>query len=144
MTETAGAKTITATGDMQSYTPLKMRVTTDMGSEGTMQMVVLAPNTYMKMGNAPWKKFPADPSTWAQLSVAGDFAKNKANFTATDLGVQIKDGQTLHAYRVVNTVRNTTQTIFLDSAGRIARLEAPNLVMRFTNFGENVTIAPPM
>jgi hypothetical protein len=144
MTEKAGPQTVTATGDMQSYTPLKMHVTTDMGSLGTMQMIVLAPDTYMKQGSAPWKKFPVDPSAWAQMSAAGDFAKNKANYTAADLGMQSKDGQMLHAYRVTNTVKNSTQTIFIDSAGRFARLEAPNMVMKFSKFGENVTIAPPM
>jgi hypothetical protein len=144
MTETAGGQTVKASGDMQSYTPLKMHVTTDMGSMGSMQMIVLAPDTYMKQGSAPWKKFPADPSAWAQMSSAGDFAKNKADYSATDLGMQTKDGQMLHAYRVTNTVKNSTQTIFLDSSGRMARLEAPNLVMKFSNFGESVSITPPM
>jgi outer membrane lipoprotein-sorting protein len=143
MTTSFGGKPMTSTGDMQSYTPMKMRMTSTT-PEGPMQMIILAPDSYMKMGSAPWKKFPGNPADFTQMDFHGLIAKNKDNFVVTDLGMETRDGQSLHAYKIVNQTKNSTQTVFLDSAGRFARLEMPNMVMKFSNFGEPVNIAAPM
>ena len=144
MVQTVGGQTMTSEGDVQSFTPMKMRMSMTGGPGGGMQMVILAPDSYMKMGSAPWKKYPGDPADYAQMNAASMLAKNKNNYTVTDLGMQLKDGQMLHAYKAVDNTRNTTQTIFLDSHGRFARMEMRTMVMQFSNYGESVSITPPM
>jgi len=143
MTESFGAKAMTSSGDMQSTSPMKMRMTSQM-PEGTMEMIILAPDSYMKIGSAPWKKYPGNPSDFSQMDFHTLLAKNKDSFAVTDLGMMTRDGQALHAYKIVNQTKNSTQTVFLDSAGRFARLEMPKVVMKFSNFGEPINIVAPM
>jgi outer membrane lipoprotein-sorting protein len=144
MTTTIGGQTTTSVGDVQTLSPLKMRMTVTGGPTGQMQMVIIAPTSYMKMGNTPWKKYPGDASDFAQMNVASMIAKDKNNYVVTDLGMQLKDGQMLHAYKLLNKTKNSTQTIFLDRAGRFARMEMDTMTMQFSNYGEPLNIAPPM
>jgi hypothetical protein len=143
MTATFGGKPLTSSGDMQSFAPVKMRMTSNM-PEGQMQMIVLAPVSYMKMGSAPWKKIVGSPTDYTQMDFRSMIAKNKDDIAVTDLGMMTRDGQSLHAYKVVNQTKNSTQTVFIDSAGRIARMELPNMVMKMSNFGENINIVAPI
>ncbi len=145
LTETIGTTSMNSSGDVQSLSPMKMRATTNMGGPaGTMEMIIVAPNSYMKTGGAAWKKFPGDPSDYAKMDAATMLAKDKGQYEVTDLGMKLKDGQMLHAYKAVNKTRNTMETVYLDSAGRIARMEMPAMMMQFSNYGEAVDIKAPI
>ena len=143
MTSTFGGKTMTSSGDMELSTPMKMRMTTNT-EQGVMQMIVLAPDSYMKMGNAPWKKYPGNPSDYSQMDIKNFLNKDKDDYTSTDLGMQLKDGQMLHAYKITNQTKKSTQTVFIDSAGRLARMEVGPMTMTLSKFGEPLSIQPPL
>jgi Cu/Ag efflux protein CusF len=89
-------------------------------------------------------KYPGDPSDYAKMDAATMLAGDKGQYEVTDLGMKLKDGQMLHAYKAVNKTRNTTETVYLDSAGRIARMEMPAMMMQFSNYGEAVDIKAPI
>ena len=145
LVETIGKTSVISIGDVQSLAPMKMRATTDMGgAAGKMDMIVVAPNSYMKTGGAAWKTYRGNSSDYARMNVAAMLAKEKSRYDVTDLGMKRKDGQMLHGYRAVNTTKNTTQTIYLDSAGRIARMEMPSMSMQFSNYGEPLDIKAPI
>jgi hypothetical protein len=144
MTMTAGPGATKSVGDVASLNPIRMRISTDMGAQGTMQMVVLPPYTYMNMGGTGWKKMGGDIGSMAQMDVASMMKKQAGNYTVSDLGMQSRDGAMLHAYRINDTKQKTVSDVFLDGAGRMARFETTNMVMRFSNFGVPVKIAAPM
>jgi hypothetical protein len=144
MTMTAGATTTKSTGDVGSFSPIRMRITTDMGPQGTMQMVVLPPSMYMKIGSAGWKKTTGDAGSMTQMDVASMMRKQAGDYTVSDLGMQSRDGAMLHAYRINNTKLKSISTVFLDGSGRMARFESKNVVMRFSNFGAPMNITAPM
>jgi hypothetical protein len=50
LTETVGKTSMNSSGDVQSLAPMKMRATTNMG--GPVEMIIVAPNSYMKTGGA--------------------------------------------------------------------------------------------
>ena len=94
LTETLGKTSVLAIGDVQSLTPMKMRTTTNTGGPaGMVQMIIIAPNSYMKTGGAAWKKYPGDPSDYAQMNVASMIAKDKGQYDVTDLGMRLKTGR---------------------------------------------------
>jgi hypothetical protein len=144
MTMTAGTTTTKSVGDVSSLNPIRMRISTDMGPQGTMQMVVLPPYMYMKMGSTGWKKTAGDAGSMTQMDVASMMQKQAGSYTVSDLGMQSRDGAMLHAYRINNTKLKTVSTVYLDGSGRMARFESTNLVMRFSNFGAPMNIAAPM
>ncbi len=145
LTETIGSTTVRSVGDVQSLAPAKMHMTTIVGGpSGTVETIVVAPDSYVKTGGAAWKKSSGDAADYAQMNVASMLAKANGDYAITDLGMQLKDGRMLHGYKVVNTTRNSMQTVYLDSAGRFARLEMRSVVMQFSNYGEPLDIKPPM
>ncbi len=144
MTQKLGAQTMKSEGDIQTAAPMKMRMTSSGMPGGSMEMIVVAPDSYMKLGSAPWKKYPGNPSDFSQMDINSLIKKDAADYTVSDIGVQMKDGQMLHGYKMLNKKRNSTQTIYLDSAGRMSRLESDALVMTLSNFGEPISITAPM
>ena len=98
----------------------------------------------MKLGSAAWKKYPGNPSDFSQMDINTLIKKDAADYTVSDIGMQMKDGQMLHGYKMLNKKRNSTQTIYLDSAGRMSRFEANTMVMTLSNFGEPISITAPM
>jgi hypothetical protein len=144
MTMTAGTSTTKSVGDVGSLNPIRMRISTDMGPQGTMQMVVLPPYMYMKIGSAGWKKSTGDAGSMTQMNVAAMMQKQAGDYTVSDLGMQSRDGAMLHAYRINNTKLNSISTVFIDGSGRMARFEMTNTVMRFSKFGAPMNINAPM
>lgn len=144
ITQTVGAQTMKSEGDIQTVAPMKMRMTNSGTPGGPIEMIIIAPNSYVKLGSAPWKKYPGNPSDFAQMDISNLIKKDKDDYTVTDIGMQMKGGQMLHGYKVVKKTGNSTQTIYLDSAGRMSRLEADTMVMTFSNYGEPLSIAAPM
>jgi hypothetical protein len=144
MTMTAGADVTKSAGDVASISPMRMRMTMDMGPGGTMQMIVLPPNAYMKQGTASWKAFPGGMSSFTNTDIRSMIAKDRADASVVDLGMRSRDGSMLHAYRVENTKTKTVSTVFLDHTGNMVRFEVDTTVMRFSNFGEPVKISAPM
>jgi hypothetical protein len=144
MTQTAGGSTITSTGDVASLNPMKVHVITGGGAIGNVEVIGIAPDMYMKTGSGPWTKYPGDTSSLTQMDIAAQFAKDRNADTTTYLGMQLKDGLPLHAYRIVNTARKTTAVFYLGADGRVARIESGKMVMRFSKYGEAVTITRPM
>ena len=108
-----------------------------------MDMIIIGPVTYMRMGSAPWKKLSSDTSPSAM-----DYMKtlqSTKNFTSTDLGMKSADGQLLHAYRVMGGKMHEPETVYLDGANHIARFDlGSGNVMRFTRFGEAISINAPI
>jgi outer membrane lipoprotein-sorting protein len=145
MTSASGGGTETNSGDVASLAPLRMRATVTSPQTGTMQMILLPSAGYMKMGSGAWQKIPgAAAMGFSQMDIASMMARDRAQTTVVDLGMRLKDGALLHAYRVTNSAKKITDTVYLDGAGRIARVEAPQIVMRFSRYGEPVNITPPM
>jgi len=101
---------------------------------------------YVKV-NGAWRKYPGG-SEESGLSF-GDFAKNieatRGTYDATDLGPVVVDGAQLHAYQVkAKRSGKPDSKIFLDSQGRLARMETRTTVMRISKFNEPLTIQAPM
>lgn len=71
-------------------------------------------------------------------------ADAKRRFTVDDLATRVVAGAALHAYRVTNIATKAIDSVFVDSQGRIARIESANSVTQLSNFGEAVTIVAPM
>jgi outer membrane lipoprotein-sorting protein len=144
MTLTMGAQTMKSEGDIQLAAPMKMRMTSSGTPAGPIEMIVVAPNSYMKLGSAPWKKYPGNPSDFSQMDINSLIKKDQADYTVSDIGMQMKDGQMLHGYKMLNKKRNSTQTLYLDSAGRMSRFDSDTMVMTLSNFGEPISITAPM
>jgi len=129
---------VTSRGDFES--PGRMHLV--MGSLG--ETIVIGDTMYMKM-NGAWKKYPA--SGMASLGVT-DIAKEmqarRGEFAVADLGNRTVDGVSLHAYSVIDKKRSSTDLVYVDSGGRIARMEVGKSIVRFSAFDEPVDIKAPM
>ena len=97
---------------------------------------------YMKMGSGPWKKFPnmnfdigAEEKTLAML---------RDETSAQDLGPRTVDGALLHAYGVQSPTTGKLDTVFVDTAGHIERIEADKLIIRVSKINAPITINPPI
>jgi hypothetical protein len=145
MTDSVGGSTQTTSGDVASFSPMRMRGTVNSAQTGTMQMILLPSAGYVKIGSGAWQKMPGAASIgFSQMDVAAMIAKDRAESSVSDLGMRLKDGAMMHAYRVTNNAKKTTETVYLDGAGRIARVETGSIVMRFSKYGVPFTIVPPM
>lgn len=101
--------------------------------------------TYVKLNGTPWRKYPgsANPATFGDLAKKMD--AHGADYVATDLGTRVVDGAQLHAYQVKKKASGKDDSkIFLDSQGRVARIEAGTAVMRVSKFNEPITIRAPI
>jgi hypothetical protein len=106
---------------------------------------VIGPMTYIKVDGS-WRKVPGARANVLSL---GDIARNtestRGEYVATDLGPVIVDGVQLHAYQVKKKASGKDDTkIFLDSRGRVARIETAKTVARISKFDEPLTIQAPM
>ena len=106
---------------------------------------VIGSMMYMKV-HGSWQKLPG---VGAKMLSIGDFARNtewpRGQYVATDLGPVVVDGAQLHAYQVKKKASGKDETkIFLDSRGRVARMETATTVSRISKFDEPLTIQPPI
>jgi len=120
--------------------PDRMHVVTPHG-----ETYLIGQMMYVKV-NGAWRKYPGGG---ASVMSFGDFAKKieatRGKYVATDLGSVVVDGAQLHAYQVKEKPSGKHDSkIFLDSQGRVARIEAGTSVMRFSKFDEPLTIQAPM
>ena len=97
---------------------------------------------YMRRGSGAWQSIPGAGFTDSDMLQM--FKTHRADFRAKDVGMKLVDGRSLHAYNVQNLKTGHPETVYLDGSGRIVRVDAPKMTMRFSNFGESVRIAAPM
>jgi hypothetical protein len=107
------------------------------------ESIVIGTTMYIKI-SGKWKKidgsgFSMDPSAEIKKMQA-----HRSDYTASDLGMRPVGGVPYHAYLVTNNKKHTKETIYVDSAGRLARVETSGITMTFSKYGENVAIVPPM
>jgi hypothetical protein len=108
------------------------------------ESIVIGPTMYMKMGGV-WKKYGGGAALMgSQSDVLKKMQAERADYSSTDLGMRVVGGIPYHAYRLSSAKKQTTQTMFVDSSGRIGRIELGTTVMTLSNFGEHVSIRPPM
>jgi hypothetical protein len=107
------------------------------------ETIVIGQTAYVKIGGS-WRKMNVGGMGSIQMNVAQALAKNRADYTSTDLGMKVVDGALMHAFRVSNSKTKRVDTIYVDSSGRMARVEAGSSVIRFSKFNEPVTITAPM
>lgn len=109
------------------------------------ESIVVNGAMYMKMGGA-WQKFPA--AAMRGMPSPADFMKTMTaqhnDYVATDLGMRLAGGTMLHAYKVTSAAKGRTDTIYLDSSGKLARIEADASVIRFSKFNVPLNIHPPI
>jgi len=119
-------------------TPDRMHMTMPIG-----ESTVIGKTMYMKM-NGVWKKFDVGGLMKSPLDQMKSLAAGREDATVDDLGMRTVDGGLMHAYKVTNGKLKTTVTVFIDSAGRLAREEMGTSVFRISKFGEMVSIVAPM
>lgn len=115
--------------------PNRMRATTPQGV-----VIIIDRITYMQL-NGKWKKFPPGE---AMADTMAFLSKRNGGFTATDLGMRMVGGQSLHAYNVKTLKTGSNTTVLIDGSGRIVRMATGSLVMTFSKFNAPVTINAPM
>jgi hypothetical protein len=135
---------------MTMVSPVNGTIEADVANPGrmhitmkNMEMIVIDGTMYMKQGGA-WRKFPGVDIMKTQSNPLQALAANKDNFTVDDLGTMTIDGAALHAYRTTNVRTKSVGTVYVDGSMRIVRIEAGQMVMKMSKFGEPVTIAAPM
>lgn len=107
-----------------------------------MEMIAVGKTTYIRR-NGKWTTMPGLNLMSVENGPLNMLAAAKGKFKIDDLGMKAIDGTQLHSYRVTTKATGFVSVIFVDGAGRIARIESGGSVMRLSNFGEAVTIVAP-
>jgi hypothetical protein len=107
------------------------------------ESIVIGSTMYMKMGGK-WTKMSA-AGMWSDPTAAVKLLQtHHADYTSVDLGMRTAGGVPYHAYSVTDTKKHTTETVYIDGAGRLGRVEARGTVIVFSKYGETVSIQAPM
>ena len=107
------------------------------------ESIVIGSTMYVKM-SGKWQKMDAK-GLWSNPADAVKLMQTAhADYTSVDLGMSTAGGVPYHAYRVTDTKRHTSETIFIDAAGRLGRMEVRGSVITFSKYGEAFSIQPPM
>jgi hypothetical protein len=108
------------------------------------ETIMLDDFIYVKINNA-WHKYPAHGiAKMMQPDYAKMISDRTHDFSAVDIGPRVVDGTPLHAYHVTNLKSHKVDTIYLDGAGRIARIETENTIIKVSKFNEPVTVKAPI
>jgi hypothetical protein len=126
------------TAEADFVSPDRMHMTMPMG-----ESTVIGKTVYLKM-NGVWKNMGSADLMPSPVDAMKKLAAARSDTKVDDLGIRTVDGGVMHAYKVTNAKRNTVATVFIDSAGRIAREEIGTSVVRMSKFGEAVSIAAPI
>lgn len=131
-------------------TPGQGTTTGDVINPGRMHMtmkdaeiIVIDKTMYMKQGGS-WTKVPGVDIMQTDSDPLKAFAAKIADYTVDDLGMKVIDGASLHAYRTTRPKEHYVSTIYIDSSGRIVRIESGTMSFTMSNFGESVSIVAPM
>jgi hypothetical protein len=107
------------------------------------EMIVIGSTLYLKQGGS-WRQIPGQGTQVANIDVIGLLHKNYTDIVSTDLGMKAVDGAQMHAIRVNNPKTQAVWTVYIDGAGRIARIDSDKAVVRITKFGEPINISAPI
>jgi hypothetical protein len=107
------------------------------------ETIIIRPDMYMKMGGT-WKKIAGVGDTMDQSDAVKQMQLHRADYTSQDLGMRTIAGASEHAYLVTNLKKNSKETVYVDSSGRIAGFQFGDTTMTFSKYGEAVSILPPM
>jgi hypothetical protein len=128
----------TGTSEGDFVNPNKMHMVTK-----DVESIVIGSTMYLKIAGK-WKKMDA-PGLWSDpADVVKKMQAHRADFSSSDLGMRTVGGVPYHAYLVTDNKKHTKETIYVDSAGRLGRVETSGITMTFSKYGENVSIVPPM
>ena len=108
-----------------------------------MEMITVGGSMYMKH-NGAWSKIPGVDPMKLQRDPLKAFADAKGKFAVVDLGPKVVGGASLHAYQVTNLATRAVTSVYVDTAGRISRIESATGVTTISKFGEAVSIEAPM
>jgi hypothetical protein len=116
--------------------------TTHMTMAG-MEVINVNGKMYMRQGGGSWQTLPG--GSGVSDSDALQLMKlHRQQFRASDLGMKVVDGGSLHAYHVDDLKTGRPQTVYVDGGGRIVRVDAPSVSIRFSHFGEPAHIVAPI
>ena len=137
---TLAVKSMGGTSQGDIVKPDKMRMTMPTGAS-----VVIGSVMYLEM-NGKWQKMAGGGDWFAKMNAAKMMNLHRGDYASKDLGMRTISGGAgiYHAYQLTDTKKNLSQTIYIDSSNRIARMEMPDMVITFSNFGEHVNIHAPM
>ncbi len=107
------------------------------------EMITVGGSMYMKH-NGAWSKIPGVDPMKLQRDPVKALADAKGKFAVVDLGPKVVGGAPLHAYQVTNLATKSVTSVYVDTAGRIARIETANGVTTMSRYGEAVSIEAPM
>jgi len=108
------------------------------------EAIVIDKMMYMKL-NGKWTKYPSSTPIMSLGDYQQKYNKHRGEYVATDLGPRMVDGQLLRAYLAKKTKTGAEDAkVFVDSSGRIARMEVGTTVMRVSRFNEPVNIQAPI
>ena len=96
----------------------------------------------VKMGGGPWKKIPNMNFAMGATEKTLDMLRDQLG--ATDLGPRTVDGTSLRAYGVKSPRTGQLDTVYVDAAGHIERIEADKTIIRVSKINEPITIDPPI
>ena len=108
--------------------------------------IVIGSTMYVKM-SGKWTKMDAKGLWSDPLDGVKQMQTHHADYTSADLGTLTAGGVSYHAYRMMDTKKHLSQTVFIDAAGRIGRIEISGIsviVITFSKYGEAFSIVPPM
>lgn len=98
---------------------------------------------YMRQGSGSWQTLPGE-SGMSDSDALQTLKLHRQDYRASDLGMQSVDGQSLHAYHVDDLKTGRPQTVYVDGGGRIVRVDASKVSIRFSHFGEPAHIVAPI
>jgi sRNA-binding regulator protein Hfq len=124
--------------DGDVVTPDRMHIVMKSG-----EMIAIGQTTYFKL-NGAWQKLPGVNPMLTRADLLHTLQASKGKYSVADLGMKVVDGVPLHAYRTTDLANKKTTMIYVDGRQRIVRIDTGADIMRFTRFGENVSITPPM
>jgi hypothetical protein len=107
------------------------------------EMMAIGQTTYFKL-NGAWHKLPGVNPMLTRADLLHTLQASKGKYTVDDLGIKMVDGGPLHTYRTTDLANKKTTLVYVDGEHRIVRIDTGRDIMRFTKFGENVSITPPM
>jgi hypothetical protein len=107
------------------------------------ESILIGSTMYLKI-NGKWTKVNAPGVSSSPVEVMKQMQAHGADYTSSDLGMRTVDGVAYHAYAVTNTKKHTTETVFVDAAGRLGRVETGGSTMTFSKYAEAISIQPPI
>jgi hypothetical protein len=108
-----------------------------------MEMININGKMYLRRGTGEWQAIPGGMGA-TDVDALQTMKLNRADYRASDLGMRLADGKAMHEYHVDNLKTGRAEFVYVDASGRVARVDAPTLTVRFSRFGQPAHIVAPI